>query len=283
MLKSLLNEPLVHFLLLTIAIFAAYFAFNHTDGARVERIVVTRATIEQLASRFTASWQRPPTTEELKGLVDDNVKEEIYYREALALGLDKNDALIRRRLRQKMEFLIDAEAEGIAPTEAELETYLKDHAGAFAADAQVSLQQVFLNPQRHADATADAAMLLTRLRADQSADPSTLGDTKLLPSELPLTDMTAIQQMFGGDFATGIANSPEGQWIGPIASAFGLHLVRVTERKTGGVPKLDLVRAAVAREWANDRRKALEAASFQKLVARYQVVVEPPPSPASSR
>jgi hypothetical protein len=283
MLKSLLKEPLVHFLVLSIAIFAAYFAVNRSGGARIDRIVVTRATIEQLATRFTASWQRPPTAEELKGLVDDDVKEEIYYREALALGLDKDDALIRRRLRQKMEFLIDAEAEGIAPTEAELETYLKAHAGAFAADAEMSLQQVFLNPQHHADAAADAAMLLTQLRADKAADPSGLGDTTLLPSELPLTDMTAIQQMFGGDFAAGLANSPEGQWIGPIASAFGLHLVRVMERKTGGVPKLDLVRAAVAREWANERRKALEATSFQKLLTRYQVVVEPPATPTSRR
>jgi hypothetical protein len=283
MLKSMLKEPLFHFLLLAIAIFAAYFALNRSVGARIDKIVVTRATIEQLATRFAANWQRPPTAEELKGLVDDSVKEEIYYREALALGLDKNDVLIRRRLRQKMEFLIDAEAEGIAPTDAELETYLKAHADAFAADAKVSLQQVFLNPQRHADPDADAAMLLMQLRTDKSADPFALGDATLLPSELSLTDMSSIQQMFGGDFVAGLANSPEGQWIGPIASAFGLHLVRVTERKTGGVPKLDLVRAAVAREWVNDRRKALEAASFQKLSARYQVVVEPPAPPASGR
>ena len=283
MLKSLLREPLVHFLLLSIAIFAAYFVVNRSDGARIDRIIVTRATIEQLATRFTASWRRPPTADELKGLVDNDVKEEIYYREALALGLDRNDALIRRRLRQKMEFLIDAEAEGVAPTDAELEAYLKDHSDAFAADARVSLQQVFLNPQRHADPAADAATLLAQLRADKFADPSTLGDTTLLPSELPLTDMTSIQQMVGGDFAAGLANAPEGRWVGPIASAFGLHLVRVTERRAGGVPKLDLVRAAVAREWANDRRKALEAASFQKLVARYEVVVEPPATPASGR
>jgi hypothetical protein len=284
MLKSLLKEPLFHFLVLALALFAAYGALNPVQTSKQDRIVMTSSKIEQLATQFASNWQRPPTAAELKALVDDAAKEEIYFREALALGLDKNDGLIRRRLRQKMEFLIDAEAEGMTPSDTELEAYLKANPAKFAADPVFAFQQIFLNPQLHGDRIdADAAAILEQLLAGDAANAANFGDATLLPSELALTGATEISQMFGGDFMAALRAAPQGRWTGPIKSAFGLHLVRVAEHRDGGVPPLGQVRGAVAREWANERRKALEEASFKQLLTRYEIVVENPAKAAASQ
>ncbi|MEQ1890112.1 MAG: hypothetical protein ABL951_13185, partial [Alphaproteobacteria bacterium] len=131
MLKRLLKEPLLHFLLLALMIFAAYGVLAPPAAEKPDSIIVTASRIEQLAAVFARTWQRPAATEELKGLIDDYVKEEIYVREALALGLDKDDTVVRRRLRLKMEFLHDTEIDALAPSDAELDVYLKAHAGVF--------------------------------------------------------------------------------------------------------------------------------------------------------
>ena len=146
------------------------------------RIVVTQAKIEQIASLFARTWQRPPTSSELKGLIDDYVKEEVYYREAFALGLDKDDTVIRRRLRLKMEFLNDAVVEALAPTDAELDAYLQGQAGAFEIEPMLAFQQVFLKPDRHGDRIdQDAASILEVLLTSPAIDPASLGDASLLP------------------------------------------------------------------------------------------------------
>ena len=125
MLRRLLKEPLVRFLALALVVFAVYGVINTSEVEKPDRIVITGPKIEQIAGLFAKAWQRPPTVAELKDLIDDYVKEEILVREALALGLDKDDTVIRRRLRLKMEFLSDAESEALSPTDAELEVYLK--------------------------------------------------------------------------------------------------------------------------------------------------------------
>lgn len=275
MLKRLVKEPLVHFLLLAVVIFAVYGLINREWIAAPDRIVVTTAKIEQLVSVFAKTWQRPPTAEELKGLIDDYVKEEIYVREASALGLDKDDTVIRRRLRLKMEFLNEVAADALAPTDAELEAYLQANAGAFEIDPMLAFQQVFLSPDRHGDKIdQDAASILEVLLTSPTTDPASLGDSSLLPTELSLTTKTSIGQTFGADFADALDKAALAQWTGPIKSAYGLHLIRVLERKPGRLPALDEVRDAVAREWANARRKELEDRRFEELLKNYEVTIE---------
>ena len=191
MFGRLLREPLVHFLAFALIVFGAYHVLTPSgDGGKTGRIVVTSGKIEQIAARFAQVWQRPPTPEELKGLIDEEVKEEIYVREALALGLDKDDTVIRRRLRQKMELLSDAGADALSPTDAELEAYLKSHPETFAVDPAISFQQVFLNPQRQGIAIDQTAVnILNNLRTNPENDASTLGDPSLLPTEMPLTSL----------------------------------------------------------------------------------------------
>jgi hypothetical protein len=276
MLKRILREPLVHFLALALLIFAAH-GFLRGDADHPDKIVVSASKIEQMATVFAKTWQRSPTTDELKGMIDDYVKEEVLVRQALDLGLDRDDTVVRRRLRQKMEFLNAADAAPVTATELELKAYLEANRKAFATDMKLAFEQVFLNPARHGDMMAkDAAALLAQLRSNDTADPAQLGDTSLLPATVELTSRAAIDQMFGGALADGLEKAPVGEWMGPITSSFGLHLVRVTERTPGQVPQLADIRDEVAREWENARRSELEQQRFGELLARYEVSVEAP-------
>ncbi len=247
MIKRLVKEPLFHFLLLALVIFAAYRVLGPTNAVRPDGIVVTAPRIEQLAAVFAKTWQRPPTAAELKGLIDDYVKEEIYVREATALGLDKDDTVIRRRLRFKMEFMNDTGVETLAPTDTDLETYLKAHAAEFEVDPMTAFQQVFLNTQQRGDKIEqDAATILAALRATPPADAATLGDATGLPHELPPTGKATVSQIFGPEFADALDKVAPGQWTGPLTSSFGLHIVYVSKREAGRMPALNEVRDAVA-------------------------------------
>jgi PPIC-type PPIASE domain len=274
LLKRLFREPLLHFFALALVIFAVYGVLGPTGAGRPDNIVVTISKIDQFASVFALTWQRPPSAEELKGLIDDYVKDEIYAREALVLGLDKDDAVIRRRLRLKMESMNDSGVDAVAPTDADLEAYLKAHPDEFEIDQLVAFQQAFLNPQRHgSQIDRDAASIRDTLRASPSADLATLGDVTLLPSELPLTSKTSISQTFGPEFADALNIIDPGEWTGPIKSAYGLHIVRVSKRQAGRFPALGEVRDVVVREWSNDRRKKLDDARFNELLKRYRVII----------
>jgi hypothetical protein len=274
------REPLVHFLVLALLVFAAYhFLASAAGEGKVDRIVITSGKTMQIAARFAQIWQRPPSPQELKGLIDEQVKEEIYVREALALGLDKDDTVIRRRLRQKMELLSDAGADALSPTDAELEAYLKSHPEMFAVNLAVSFQQVFLNPQRHGSGIGlTVATVLATLNNNSEIDASTLGDTTLLPAEMPLTSLDSIDRIFGSKFADAIGKAKVGAWTGPIASDFGLHVVRVSRRQEGHSPALGEVRNAVMREWTNDKRNELENDHLTALLKRYEVIVESVPA-----
>ncbi|PDT04498.1 hypothetical protein CO666_09690 [Rhizobium chutanense] len=274
-----MSEPLVHFLLLALAIFVGYRVLGAGLGDKPGNIVVTAPKIEQMATVFTKSRQRPPTAEELKALIDDYVKEEVLVRGALALGLDRDDTVVRRRLRQKMEFLDAAAAEVLTPTDADLQAYLQVNAAMFEIDPMLAFQQVFFNPQRHGDATArDAGSALEALQADPAANLAFLGDPTLLPPDLPLASKTSIGQTFGAEFTEELDKTPLDRWTGPIASGFGLHLIRVSKRVPGRVPALEEVRSAVAREWTNTKREELEGQRFAELFKHYTVSIEFPAS-----
>lgn len=278
MVKRLLKEPLLHFLALAVAVFAAYGVFNRFEAGKPDEIVITESRIDRLAAQFAAIWQRPPTSAELKNLIDDYVKEEIFVREALALGLDKDDAIIRRRLRLKMEFLNNADTATLNPTDAELENYLKNNPEKFEIDPAYAFEQVLLSPDRHGEKIdQDAASVLQILRTKSSIDPGELGDATLLPRKLQLTGKASISQTFGPAFADALDKIATGEWTGPVESDFGLNLVRIAERQAGRTPALDEVRNAVEREWTNDKRKAIEQQRLAALLTRYRITTEQKP------
>jgi hypothetical protein len=183
--------------------------------------------------------------------------------------------VIRRRLGQKMELLNDVGVDALSPTDAELEGYLKSHPKAFAIDPAISFEQVFIDPQRNGSEIAQTvATILETLKTNPESDASTLGDTTLLPAEMPLTSLKSIGHTFGSAFADAIGKAEVAAWTGPIVSGFGLHVVRVSERQEGRVPALSEVRDAVMREWANNKRKELEKDRLAALLKRYEVTVE---------
>lgn len=285
--KALLREPLAHFLALGALLFLFFEWRGGGAGPGSTRIAVTPGLVQHLASGFARTWQRPPTQAELKGLVDEHVKEEIATREATAMGLDQDDTVIRRRLRQKLEFLVEDEVAQAPPTEADLRRWLEQHPLAFQAEPRAALRQVFVSPQRRgAGARVEADRLLARLRAaGPGAATEALGDPSMLPAELPLGPVSEVARTFGPDFAQGVAALPAGQWSGPVASSYGLHLVLVTARETPPPPALSDVRQLVERELLAERRKAQLEALYTRLLAKYTVTIEMPeeqPQPAST-
>jgi hypothetical protein len=280
MLTRLLREPILQFSILGLLVFLAYGMLAPRDVPQGETdIVVSAGKIEQLATLFQRTWQRPPQPEELQGLIDDYVIEEILVREALALGLDQDDTVIRRRLRQKMEFLADAEIEAEAATDADLQAYLDEHQDSFATGESMALDQVFLNPENHGETVAaDAGAVLAELQADPGADPARSGDASLLPATLPMTPLRRIALIFGDEVAAAATNAPLNEWTGPVASAYGLHLIRVTARQAGEVPALSEVREDVLREWLHARRAEFAKTRDAALRARYSVTIEGQPA-----
>lgn len=278
---SVRKEPLLHFLLAAVAIFALYAVSGKAGEPPPDRIVVSAPKIEQMATVFAAAWQRPPTSDELKALIDDHVKEEILVRQAVALGLDEGDTVVRRRLRQKMEFLNSSTIDMPAATEADLQSYLDDHPEAFRTGRRLSFQQIYLSPQP--GSIEHAATLLERLRAAPETDPSQLGDVTLLPSDMPLSSEDDIGRTFGADLLGPLDAAPVGRWAGPFASTFGLHLVRVGERAEGRTPPLDEVREAVSRDWRDARSRQAQDRLMADLLKGYTVTIEDPADAGASR
>jgi len=277
--RRVLREPMLHFLLLGVAIFVAFQLAGGGDDRGRETIVVTEGQVESLATAFARTWQRPPTAEELEGLVADWVREEVYYREAVALGLDRDDTVVRRRLRQKLEFLAeDLGAAAPEASEAALRAHLAAHPERFARPGRVSFVQVPLDPERRGDALgSDAEALLAALRRlGAEADAASLGDPSLLEPELRDATPEDVERRFGPAFAERLDALPVGRWSGPVASTYGVHLVLVRERTPPRTPELDAVREAVQRDWAAVQRTQAREAFYESLRERYDVTVERP-------
>jgi PPIC-type PPIASE domain len=274
-LSNWLREPLLHFIAIGVAMFVAFTWWGSgTPGST--RIVITPGQVDSLAASFTRVWQRPPTEQELKGLVDDYVREEIAVREATAMGLDRGDTVIRRRLRQKFEFLAEDALEAVPPSDEELQAWLDSHADAFRTEPEVAFRQVYLDAgRRGADVGRDAEVLLTRLRkTGPDAEIASLGDSLMLPTELSLTSRSDIARQFGERFADEVVTLEPGRWSGPVRSGYGWHVVLVTAREEGRLPRLDEIRPLVERELLSARRSEGLEALYAGLLGRYQVTVE---------
>jgi len=273
------REPLLHFLILGAALFWLAGALGDPANGRPDRIVLTAGDVEQLGAGFERTWQRPPSEEELAGLLEDRVREEIFYREALALGLDRDDTIVRRRMRQKMEFLSEDLA-AAEPSDADLERWLAANREAFRQEPRVAFRQVYLSRDRRGEAVrADALRLLAELRAaDADLDPAAQGDPLPLPAESDALSASEVSRLFGGAFSARLFELAAGRWEGPVESAYGLHLVFVRERVEGRDPALAEVREAVAREWLADRRQQAREDFYRDLRSRYEVeIAEPGP------
>jgi hypothetical protein len=270
LLMRLLREPLLHFLAIGGLIFLFFAAIDDTRQAPTDVIVITPERIDQLAAGFNSVWKRLPTDDELDALIEGDVREEVYYREALALGLDRNDAMVRRRLRQKMEFLTDSGADLLEPAAGELEDYFLANEQTFRRGPRLAFEQIYLGETPPPETIT---LSLGALQSDPAADPSTLGERTLLPAQLGLSPPNAIDGVFGKGFFERLAEISPGGWAGPAKSAYGVHLVRILDSQPARMPPLEEVRDAVLRDWKVAKALEIRELHYARLSQRYVVEI----------
>ena len=269
-LRALLREPLLHFLLAGAVIFAVFSAAPPDAGER--RIVLDEGALTRLVERYTETYHRAPSPQELRGLIDDTVKDQVYYREGQRLGLDRDDEIVIRRMRTKMQALATSEAETKQPSDAELQALLDRDPARYAPDAVTSFDQVWLGPDSPA-VRAGAAAALAKL--DAGAPLAELGRTVALPVHFDRASASDVSAQLGDEFASALKALPVDRWSGPVGSGLGLHLVRVDARIAPAKPTLATVRQRVENDWRADEIARAEDESYRKLLAGYRIEIAP--------
>ncbi|MEM6300910.1 MAG: peptidylprolyl isomerase [Pseudomonadota bacterium] len=265
-----LKDPIVYFLLLGGAIFYAFRLFAEPD-AFDEQIYLSRAQEAQLTAAFERVWQRKPNAAETGRLVDDWVREEVAGREAIRLRLDRNDPIVRRRMRQKFEAYVDQLNVELNPTDQQLAAWFEEHSDDYKQPARFSLQQIFFSSDRRANATADAREQLSEIEAGGIIGA---GDTASLPKRVRSTSGAKLADLFGQAFVEGLDSLPLGTWAGPIPSAFGAHLVLLESRTPSEIPDLGAVRDQVLRDYLEDARRQARDQRYLALLDRYSLIRE---------
>lgn len=271
-LKRLLREPLLHFLLIGAGLFLLFEVSQEQIPDAPDRIVVSPGQLQQLQAQFKRTWMSEPGQQELDKMIKGYVRDEVYYREALALGLDRNDPQVRQRMRLKLEFLLEDLTAEEPPGDELLNEFMQQNEQRFFIQPQVSFQQLYLNPDKRADLDADAKRILKQLQ--QGVAVTTLGDATMLPYELTQASQNKIRQSFGEAFAADVVKLPVGDWSGPVYSQLGVHLVRVSEHAAGYLPELAQVRDQIERDYLAQRRQQLKDKAYEKLLEGYEVVIQ---------
>jgi hypothetical protein len=275
-LKRAVREPLLHFLVIGLVLFGANSLINGPDkGATGESITISQGQVNQLIESYFLLAGRPPSRVELEALVDDFITEEVDYREAVAMGLDADDTIVRRRMRQKLEFLIEDASASEEPTEVQLQSWLAENADRYRLPERRAIRQVLASADKRGEsARADAEVLLAKLKA--GADPEKLGDPSMLQAAIPLTTEHGAANQFGEGFAAAVfAHRGEG-WFGPVASPFGQHLVLVMETEQGRAAAIEDVRDRLRSDWVETRRDKARDDAQARMRARYQIRIEWP-------
>ena len=269
--RQLLSEPILHFLLLGILLFAGY-RWRAPGDSTGRVIVITQGVVDDLVIQHVAARGREPSATELNRLIESYVHDEIFYREGVKLGLDRDDIVVKRRVRQKIE-LIEEDASTRTPTDADLSAYLAANPARFAQPAVLTFEQVFLGSSTNGpDIVRAVAITYEALR--NGTDPKRLGTPTLLPNSLIETPSDLVARDFGANFAAALETIPIGEWSGPIDSSFGAHYVRVSNRTPAVAPPLGAVRDQVVREWENDRRLRARTDAYGRMRREYEVSIE---------
>ena len=264
-----LKEPLVHFLIAGALVF--WLLSGRAPDLGERRIVVDERVVGGLVQRFNDSFRRPPSQDEIDAMIGDYVKDQVYYREALSLGLDQGDEVVVRRMRRKMESLAVADAEAAMPGDAELQALLDKDPARYVLDPQTSFEQVYLGADTPESRTAaDAKLAQLRKGAAVSGVPAPL------PARLDQSGESEITATFGDEFTLALRNLPQGQWSGPVASGLGLHLVRITERIAPQQPSIASVRQRLENDWRAAAVAKAQDTAYTAMAKGYDVVIEEP-------
>ncbi|MGD1935911.1 MAG: peptidyl-prolyl cis-trans isomerase [Candidatus Phaeomarinobacter sp.] len=261
------REPLVHFLVAGALIFG-FDAYVGNEDERGDSIIVSVEQVERLTLLWERTWGRPPTDEELQGTVRDYIKDEVYYREALKLGLDVNDQVIRRRMRQKLEFFVVEESEDQVPEPSALRKWHATHIDRYQAPTVYSFDHVYF-------ASLDEVRIEQALRdLEAGLDSMSLGDRISLPPSMTNATSASVAREFGDVFVDELGGLSSGEWSGPVTSGLGVHLVRLNTRKASRALTFDEARPQVERDWRAEARVTAEEAAYEAMRANYDVQIE---------
>ena len=278
--KKWYKEPLLHFLVIGVVIFAVFSIANKEEAAvGGNKIVVSSAETERLSDAWSKRMNRPPTEIELQGLIEAFIKEEVYYREALALGLDQDDTIIRRRLMQKMEFLSNDLAELDQPDESALNKYFLENQEKYRLPAQISFTHIYFSiDKRGARALADSKLVLAELNVPRAPER---GDSFMMEYDFVKETPSEVARSFGSGFAEQLFTLETNTWQGPVASGYGFHLVRISEKIDARMPELASVIDKVRTDFMFEQRQKINKEIYEKFKARYEIVIEDVPKQTS--
>ena len=284
--KRFLREPLVHFLLIGAVLFGlySYAPGGRTTAASSKEIRLSLDDVNQLVLLFQSQWRRPPTPQELQRLVENKVQQEILYREALAMGLDKDDEIVKRRMAQKMQFLAEDVAAAREPTSAELKAWFEKNSARFAQPPRLSFRHLYFSPDRRGARTReDAGNALAKL-AGQPVDAkiaASLADPFMFQEYYRDRAPDYLGKEFGPQFALAVAKLPPGAWQGPVESGFGWHLVFVDTVIPGRVPAFEEVEPDVKTAWLAEQKAQAWEKAYKEMRAKYTVLLPAPPESAA--
>ena len=272
MFKKILHEPLVHFLLLGALVFFIYTAMNGTQTSDDKTIVISKAEQKQLSYRWQKKYMRQPTEDEMQQMIDKEIYTEVLYREALKMGLDQNDLIIRRRLAQKLEFVSSDLFSFIEPSDEVLRTYMKQHEKMFRKAGKISFQQIYVDVSKH---DKNLKERLSRIKSALDANESiqALGDAFMLPRENRALSEYEIRRTFGKKFAESLNAFKTGVWEGPIKSGYGLHFVYVEKREAGELPSFDEIKAQVKNAWMSEKKEQNSQNFYKSLKKNYSIEI----------
>lgn len=273
-----LREPLVHFMFIGSLIYGLFGLFAEQEVEITDNTIVISATeIEVFKSSWQKRWNRLPTEKELDGLIQEYIRETVLYRQAISMGLDKNDRVIRRRLAQNMQFLVEDLATMLDPDEQTLQAWYKDNSKLFLEPPKYTFTQIFLDPDKRGDTTLDDAtqiMLKLQAQTDPLKDISELGDGLMMQDYYPEKTPIEIQKQFGSGFTQSLLGLSPGEWHGPVLSGYGVHLVYIQNISEASTPPLASIIDQVKAEWMLEQRAQLNKNFYDKLISTYDIVIE---------
>ena len=276
--RRLLHEPIVHFLAAGFVLFGLSALLGESFGVGDDRrrIEVSAGRIRQLRDTWTRQRGAPPTRAQLDRLIEDFIREEVLYREAIASGLDQGDTIVRRRLAQKVEFLAQSVASTVEPSDGELQAFFEAHSERYVVPEQAGFEHVYFSRDRRGGGAEEAARGALALLAagPAAADAAALGDRFMLQRAYPPQTRDQIRDLFGPRFAARVFELPPDAWTGPVESSYGMHLVRVRRRVPARLPALAEVRGAVARDLGEQRLRSAADEYYARLRARFEITID---------
>lgn len=274
MIKKLLREPLFHFLLIGASLFILYSFLNPSaEQSEGQVIIIEDSDVERLVKAYQQNWNALPDSATLTKLLEEEIKSEVFYREALQMQLDHNDEIIRRRLKQKYEFLVKDLANSQQPTDAELKAYYQQNTQRYAAPANLSFSQIYFSPDKHKNPLMEAQKVLAQIK-DKPKDAikfKDFGDNFHLQTYFSNRDFNDVRQLFGQDFSSTLFQNPQEGWSSPITSGYGVHLVYISAIEKESIKTLEEVKEKVIADWKIAQQQLYNNQLYQNLLKKYEV------------